>query len=694
MNCVTKSGLISFSLALAVALGGCGESEVITKEMLFGVKSISNNEPHRILRANWEDVDSLASTSLGSLQVSSDQSKLSFKIKHYQSYGNHLQLFIDVDKSATSGFQSSIWSGSGADYLIEDGELYRSTTSSRAWGWKYIASVDVKKEADGIVIEVEKSLLENLHENIQVGVISRTSSWNVDKLLPSSAHMAKYSIVRDSQIDETDESKSEVEVPQDTNYGVVTGWEDVAVISSNSDSIMKAKSSDNKLFVMMQGNVGAHSQLFIDSDNDANSGFQSSILGNSGADYLIEDGALYKSTANGRAWSWEYVGTVSYSVQNHVMQMGIDKVLLENMTPTIKLSAVARTANWRISTQIPMGEMVYFSTSNENTPTPEVKQNNQPVAHDNNIVTDADVPVDITLLGSDVDGDLLTFRIIREPLHGKLLGSAPHLTYVPDNGFVGADSFSFVVNDGTVDSEVADVTIGVKKVAPLFEGPFAQIQQLIQDSKDGLVDDVTYISVGDSTRAIANDYKGGELFLAVQSTLSQYGVKSYLDAVAGHTLRRWNNYDENVSTNEPIWKTTVAKIPGDGASTILNLSLGINDARYYGDGGEVERIKFHMNQALDKVLAQKPQTHIMLTMPEKLIGLDSKSVAIKQAYEEVARERGLPLINTMDILFSGGDDLTLYRADDAQEYGENIRVHLSSKGQRFVSDLILSKILP
>ena len=47
------------------------------------------------------------------------------------------------------------------------------------------------------------------------------------------------------------------------------------------------------------------------------------------------------------------------------------------------------------------------------------------------------------------------------PMHGTLSGTAPDLTYTPDAGFVGTDSFSFAVNDGSLDSAPATVTIDV-----------------------------------------------------------------------------------------------------------------------------------------------------------------------------------------------------------------------------------------
>jgi hypothetical protein len=67
----------------------------------------------------------------------------------------------------------------------------------------------------------------------------------------------------------------------------------------------------------------------------------------------------------------------------------------------------------------------------------------------------------IILTGSDADGDALSFKIVEQPKHGSLSGTAPNMVYVPELGFTGNDSFQFVVNDGKVDSERARVDIKV-----------------------------------------------------------------------------------------------------------------------------------------------------------------------------------------------------------------------------------------
>jgi VCBS repeat-containing protein len=86
-----------------------------------------------------------------------------------------------------------------------------------------------------------------------------------------------------------------------------------------------------------------------------------------------------------------------------------------------------------------------------------------------------DTPTAITLTGHDADDDDLTFTIVTGPTHGTL-GSigAPNcaaandctasVTYSPAANYFGPDSFTYKVNDGTVDSAPATVSITVTSV--------------------------------------------------------------------------------------------------------------------------------------------------------------------------------------------------------------------------------------
>ena len=89
------------------------------------------------------------------------------------------------------------------------------------------------------------------------------------------------------------------------------------------------------------------------------------------------------------------------------------------------------------------------------------KPNSEPIANVQSVTLDEDTSKAITLTGTDPDGDILTYTVTTQPAYGTLSGIAPNLTYTPITGYSGTDFFTFKVNDGKIDSNIAKVTITV-----------------------------------------------------------------------------------------------------------------------------------------------------------------------------------------------------------------------------------------
>ncbi len=102
------------------------------------------------------------------------------------------------------------------------------------------------------------------------------------------------------------------------------------------------------------------------------------------------------------------------------------------------------------------------------THTANITVDQAPTADAQSVSTTIGKSVSITLSGSDPDGDTITMRVVSNPSHGRLSGTAPNLTYTPNFLYSGSDSFTFVVNDGKQDSLPATVSISIK--ASLFGG--------------------------------------------------------------------------------------------------------------------------------------------------------------------------------------------------------------------------------
>jgi Ca2+-binding RTX toxin-like protein len=87
-----------------------------------------------------------------------------------------------------------------------------------------------------------------------------------------------------------------------------------------------------------------------------------------------------------------------------------------------------------------------------------------PIANDQSVTTNEDTPVNIMLTATDGNNDPLSYTVLTQPSNGTLSGTAPNLTYTPNANFNGSDSFTFQVNDGTANSNIATVSITVTPV--------------------------------------------------------------------------------------------------------------------------------------------------------------------------------------------------------------------------------------
>ena len=102
----------------------------------------------------------------------------------------------------------------------------------------------------------------------------------------------------------------------------------------------------------------------------------------------------------------------------------------------------------------------------DNVGTVDVKIENPPIALNQSVTTSINKVIDITLRASDQNPNAnLTVAIVTNPSHGtlgKINENTGDVTYTPDQGFQGDDSFTFKVNDRKVDSnDIATVKIRI-----------------------------------------------------------------------------------------------------------------------------------------------------------------------------------------------------------------------------------------
>jgi len=199
--------------------------------------------------------------------------------------------------------------------------------------------------------------------------------------------------------------------------------------------------------------------------------------------------------------------------------------------------------------------------------------NTPPVAQDGSVTTPQDTPVDIDLVATDDDAHPLTYAVTSGPGNGSLSGTAPDLTYTPNPGFSGSDSFTFVANDGTADSNEATVTITVSP-------PGTQFSMTIDTSVGGvlLIDPEGAADLGTSGKIKIPRQPGPPTDVTVTATL--FGVPGEVDETCGGNVCIGQGIEWSVSDPDAIKRMRVKIIEAPS----LTHGGSAQDAVAYKDG--------------------------------------------------------------------------------------------------------------
>ena len=139
---------------------------------------------------------------------------------------------------------------------------------------------------------------------------------------------------------------------------------------------------------------------------------------------------------------------------------GVDTALLESIVGCPSGTANCLAANFQVMTFQDFPQILRQKTG-------EIANggdNDPPQANDDNTVTAPDAPVTISALANDADpdNDDLTIEDVASPDNGSATTNGATITYTPDAGFTGTDSFTYTVGDGRGGSDTATVTVDVQ----------------------------------------------------------------------------------------------------------------------------------------------------------------------------------------------------------------------------------------
>ncbi|MFK3859472.1 tandem-95 repeat protein, partial [Pseudoalteromonas rhizosphaerae] len=180
--------------------------------------------------------------------------------------------------------------------------------------------------------------------------------------------------------------------------------------------------------------LGIPQSLILAEDNSVLITLVGSDIENDDLSYRLDEGALHGSLVQQSNDSWLYTPNANYNGSDGFSFVVNDGQLDSTTTPvSLVITAV----------------------------------NDAPIVGLQTGVTDEDMPVVMNLLGSDVDGDRLTYTIVSQPTHGAATISGEQVTYQGSANYFGDDQFSYIANDGLLDSAPSTVSVTINSINDL-----------------------------------------------------------------------------------------------------------------------------------------------------------------------------------------------------------------------------------
>ena len=193
--------------------------------------------------------------------------------------------------------------------------------------------------------------------------------------------------------------------------------------------------------------------------------------------------------------------------------------------------------------------------------------NTAPVANSQNINVIKNTATPITLTATDADNNPLTYTA-SSPQHGSLqppsgpAGAAR--TYTPTNNYLGSDSFTFTANDGTINSNVATVSINVIEQP---QGSYNYAPSFVATGS-------TYNDTPDSASLRLNQFAVAAWF----KTSTDFASDSFIVNKGGV-----GSDSSGQNLNYGIWMTSTEKVKG-GFETSSGADQYVTSLNSYNDG--------------------------------------------------------------------------------------------------------------
>ncbi|MFY8326024.1 Ig-like domain-containing protein [Pseudoalteromonas sp. ZZD1] len=185
--------------------------------------------------------------------------------------------------------------------------------------------------------------------------------------------------------------------------------------------------------------IGIAQELVLAEDEALLITLVGSDIENDDLSYRIDEGALHGSLVQQSNDSWLYTPNANYN-GNDGFNFVVNDGQLDSASTAISLVITA--------------------------------VNDAPTVRAQSANVDEDTAVVINLLGNDIEGDTLTYLVVEQPAHGTATISGEQVTYQGHANYFGEDQFTYIANDGLLDSVANTVSVTINSVndLPIISG--------------------------------------------------------------------------------------------------------------------------------------------------------------------------------------------------------------------------------
>lgn len=286
--------------------------------------------------------------------------------------------------------------------------------------------------------------------------------------------------------------------------------------------------------------------------------------------------------------------------------------------------------------------------------------NDPPVAVNDSASTDEDTSVLIDVLANDTDpdGDTLTIFSVVSGSSGSATISGSQISFTPASNFNGQTQFTYVINDGRVNSESATVTV---EVSPVNDVPVASADEFSAEQGENVSLDVLSNDTdvdGDSLTITAVSSSSGSVSILSDNTLSYtaptdlVGTDEFTYTISdGNSGEATGNV--TVTVSEPVNDPPVAvddefSVP---QGETVTLDVLANDTDDEGDSLTITSVSAGSGSV--SILSDNTLSY---TAPGDLVGLDEFSYTISDGTSEATANVSITVTEVLNVAPVAVDD--------------------------------------